>query len=399
MTPAIVVRLPRRALLQVELGSRGESALGEFVGPSVNGATMSPAPNRPAASTRHRQWFDVRAWTVFVVTVTALGLTGCSSGSEDQDRLARATSVPSKTTASSSASPVATTTAARLGAGELIVFDQLLAGEENRDLYAVDPSGGEPTLVRSHCEYPHWSPDGSQLSFLACLNPPDCTTRVAHMERSTGKVHGFPMPDPDLFTACALWAPSGETLACDGESESDPSRNGVYTVRASNGEGLTRVTSNPGGVDAPVTYSPDGRLLLFSRTPAGAGEGSAKAALFVTSARGGKATRITPFGYTDDAASWSPDGRSIVFETFGSLFRVRPDGTGMRKIAVSTTDGTPLEHTFDVAYSPDGSSIVFSVAGAEPGLYLAHPDGSGAERLTTSPTEDHHANWGVASGT
>jgi dipeptidyl aminopeptidase/acylaminoacyl peptidase len=141
----------------------------------------------------------------------------------------------------------------------------------------------------------------------------------------------------------------------------------VYTVRVSDGQGLTRVTSNPGGIDAPVAYSPDGRLLLFARTPAGAGESSAKTALFVTPARGGKATRITPLGYTDDAAAWSPDGRSIVFETFGSLFRVRPDGTGLRKIAVTTTDGTPLEHTFDVDYSPDGSSIVFSVAGAEPG--------------------------------
>ena len=358
---------------------------------------MSPAPNRTAPSTWHGQWFAVPTGTALVVAVTVLGLTGCGSASEDQERLAPTTSLSSTAAASATASPAATAAAAApLGAGELIVFDQL-AGEESRDLYAVDPSGGEPTLVR-HGEYPHWSPDGSQLSFLDCLNPPDCTTGVALIERATGKVHWFPMPDPDLFTGCALWAPSGETLACDGESESDPSRNGVYTVRASDGEGLTRVTSNPGGIDAPVAYSPDGRLLLFSRTPADAGESSANTALFVTSARGGKATRITPLGYTDDAAAWSPDGRSIVFETFGSLFRVRPDGTGMRKLVVATTDGTPLVHTFDVAYSPDGSSIVFSVAGAEPGLYLAHPDGSGAERLTTSPTEDHHANWGVASG-
>ena len=361
---------------------------------------MPPEPNRTGSSTWHRQWFDMRARTALAVAITALGLTGCGSASEDRDRPAPATSASSTSAATASSSPAATAAAAApLDPGELIVYDQLLAGEENRDLYAVDPNGGEPTLVRSPGEYPHWSPDGSQLSFLACLNPPDCTTGVALMERSTGRVHWFPMPDPDLFTGCALWAPSGETLACDGESESDPSRNGVYTVRVSDGQGLTRVTSNPGGVDSPVSYSPDGRLLLFSRTPAGAGESSAKTALFVAPARGGRATRITPMGYTDDAASWSPDGRSIIFETFGSLFRVRPDGTHMRKVAVTTTDGTPLEHTFDVDYSPDGSSIVFSVAGAEPGLYLAHPDGSGAERLTTSPTEDHHANWGVASGT
>ena len=199
---------------------------------------MSPAPNRPASSTWHRQCFGVRARAALVVAVVALGLTGCGSASEDQDRLAPATSVSSTAAAaSSSASPAATAAAASpLGPGELIVFDQLLPGEESRDLYAVDPSGGEPTLVRPG-EYPHWSPDGSQLSFLDCLNPPDCTTGVALMDRSTGKVHWFPMADPDLFTGCGLWAPSGETLACDGESESDPSRNGVYTVRVSDGAG------------------------------------------------------------------------------------------------------------------------------------------------------------------
>ncbi|HEX4698289.1 MAG TPA: hypothetical protein VH857_02880 [Actinomycetes bacterium] len=264
-------------------------------------------------------------------------------------------------------------------------------------MYAVGPEGGEPRLVLSPGEFPHWAPDGSQLAFQACLNPPDCTTGVALMERSTGEVHGFPMPDPDLFTSCAIWAPSGRTLACDGDSESDPTRNGVYTVRASDGEGLTRVTSNPGGTDSPVTYSPDGQRLLFARTP-GASDGGAESALFVTPSRGGRATRITPWGYTDDSASWSPDGRSIVFETFGSLFRVRPDGAGLTKIAVTTTEGTPLAHPFDAAFSPDGRSIVFSVAGAEPGLYLAHPDGSRAERLTMSPTEDHHGNWCAAPG-
>jgi hypothetical protein len=131
-----------------------------------------------------------------------------------------------------------------LGGGELIAFERVAPGAGERALYAIRPEGGEPRLLRSPGDYPHWSPDGSKL---ACLNPPDCTTSVALLERSTGDVHGFSMPDPDLFTACAVWAPSGRELACEGVSEGDPTRNGVYTVRASDSGALTRITTNPGG--------------------------------------------------------------------------------------------------------------------------------------------------------
>jgi WD40 repeat protein len=33
---------------------------------------------------------------------------------------------------------------------------------------------------------PHWSPDGDQIAFQACLDPPDCTTAVALLEPSAG---------------------------------------------------------------------------------------------------------------------------------------------------------------------------------------------------------------------
>ena len=217
------------------------------------------------------------------------------------------------------------------------------------------------------------------------------------MERSTGKVHGFTMPDPDLFTFCAIWAASGKTLACEGNSETDRKRNGVYAVRVSDGGGLTRITRNPEGDDFPLAYSPDGRMLLFDQAPAPGGD-SVQHALFVSPAGGGKAHRITPWGLTDDSASWSPDGRTIVFGTDGDLYRVNPDGNGLAKIEVRTPEGADATHAFDVSFSPDGRRIVFSFGGAEPGLYVSHLDGSKVTRLTTSPTEDHHANWGASSG-
>jgi Tol biopolymer transport system component len=327
-------------------------------------------------------------WPLALI-VAVLLLAACSGGDPKE-----ATS-PSPS-ADAAASRLTAKAVTPLGDGEFIVFDRLVPGEEeDRDLYAVGPDGGKPQMLRTG-QYPHWSPDGSKLAFNDCLNPPGCTTGPALIERSTGEVHGFTMPDPDLYTSCAIWAPSGKTLACEGGSESDPKRSGVYTVRVSDGNGLTRITSNPSGIDSPLTYSPDGRLLVFNRGPA---DDESKHAMFVTPAGGGgKARRITPWGLSDDTASWSPDGRTIVFGTSGYLYRVSPDGTGLAKIKVKTPDGSLATHAFDVSYSPDGRRIVFSLGGAEPGLYVADPDGSNVKRLTTSPTEDHHANWGTSPG-
>ena len=182
--------------------------------------------------------------------VAAASVAGCG-GKEGQ---------PAAKASSPAAEPTAT------GGGDLIVFERDVLGAEEPDLYAVGPDGGEPTLLTSPGGYPHWSPEGDQIAFQACLNPPDCTTAVALLEPSTGDVHGFSAPDPDLFTTCFIWAPSGRELACEGLSDPEPSRNGVYTVRASDGKGLTRMTTNPRGDDIPLAFSPDGTQLLFDRT-------------------------------------------------------------------------------------------------------------------------------------
>ena len=327
-----------------------------------------------------------RSVTGFVVTAVVLLAGGCGG---DDSR------APSRT-AAKSVGAAATATAAGatpMGADELIAFERDVPGAEERDLYAVGADGGEPRQLRSPGGYPHWSPDGSVLAFSACLNPPDCTTAVALLDRSTGDVHGHSAPDPELFTACTIWAPSGKRLACEGGSEADPKRNGVYTIRASDGRGLARMTSNPGGIDIPLAYSPDGRQLLLARTQPGE---SGKQALFVTPTSEGRPHRITRWGYTDDSASWSPDGRTIVFGTNGALYRVGPDGHGLAEISVNMPDGSPAQTAFDVSFSPGGERIVFSLGSPDPGLYTARADGGDVEKLTD--TDDHHANWGAAPG-
>jgi Tol biopolymer transport system component len=280
--------------------------------------------------------------------------------------------------------------------GDVIVFERDVPGADGPDLYVVGPDGREPSLLTSPGGYPHWSPDGDQIAFQACLNPPDCSTAVALLDPSTGDVHGFSAPDPDLFTTCFVWAPSGRELACEGLSDAEPSRNGVYVIRASDGKGLRRMTTNSGGDDIPLAYSPDRSHLLLDRTDPSRG-GPANHALFVTPIRGGRQPhRITPWGYTDDYASYSPDGRAIVFGTSGSLYRVSPEGRGLAKITLEMP-GASAGNAFDVSFSPDGRRIIFSLGSPQPGIYMARLDGSAVEQLTASPTVDHHANWGAAS--
>jgi Tol biopolymer transport system component len=290
---------------------------------------------------------------------------------------------------SASASASTSASAADLPDGELVAYERVVPGAEERDLYVVGPEGGEPRLVRTPGDFPHWSADGSRLAFNACLNHPDCTTAHAEVRRSTGKEQGFSSPDPDLELHCPIWAPSGERLACDGYGTEDPALNGIYAVRASDGGDLTRVTSNPGGEDAPLAWSPDSSELLFSR------KGSHGAALFVTPVGTAQPHRITPYVVEEDSGAWSPDGRTIVFNANGTVNRVRPDGTGRAEIRLQMPDGSPARTVFDVSLSPDGRELVFSLGPPSPGIYRAALEGGVVQLVAKGNL--HHPNWGAAA--
>jgi Tol biopolymer transport system component len=329
-----------------------------------------------AAESGPRRSFSYPLRAVLVLLCAAV-LGGC--GSDGDSEGGGASSAESSSAAS----------AADLPDGELVAFERAVPGAEERDLYVVGPEGGEPRLLRSPGDFPHWSADGGRLAFNACLNPPECTTAHAEIRRSTGKEQGFESSDPDLELHCPIWAPSGERLACDGYGTEDPALNGIYTVRAPDGRDVTRVTSNPGGEDAPLTWSPDGSQLLFSR------KGSRGAALFIVPISGAQPRRITPYVVEEDSGAWSPDGRSIVFNANGTVNRMRPDGTDRSEIPLKMPDGSPARTAFDVSLSPDGHEIVFSLGPPSPGIYRAALEGGVVQLVAKGNL--HHPNWGAAA--
>ena len=135
-----------------------------------------------------------------------------------------------------------------------IVFSRVL--QHDTVTYTVNPDGSHmQQLFAGFSGFPRWSPDGSQVSLLAPCTDGEENCAATIVDPDTGTFREFKWPDPALETHCGFgWSPDGTQLACESFGVTDPSRNGIYTIRASDGRGLSRVTSNPGGDDIPGDY-------------------------------------------------------------------------------------------------------------------------------------------------
>ncbi|HEY9336197.1 MAG TPA: amidohydrolase, partial [Kribbella sp.] len=102
------------------------------------------------------------------------------------------------------------------------------------------------------------------------------------------------------------------------------------------------------GTNLMVSVSPDGKWLAFDLATA----------IWVTPAAGGTSRRLTDDLQDATRPRWSPDGRSIVFQSYRDgnfhLWSIRPDGTGLRQLTSGRYDHREPHVT------PDGRSIIFS---------------------------------------
>jgi TolB protein len=258
-----------------------------------------------------------------------------------------------------------------------------------------NPDGSHVQQLFGEGGIPHWSPDGTKVAFGG---PGDGDGgSVAHIvDVDTGSIRLVPTPDPSAFILCVIWSPDGRRLACGVENDDTPSRNGVYTVRSSDGGGLRRVTS---GNDLPGDYSPDGKRIVFLRDnptrPANASH-----AFFVVNLDGSGLRRITPWGLVGEAegpvGSWSPDGTKILFGSRGgNLYTVHPDGSGLTQIPIDTGGG--FSFASQPVWSPNGQKMVFGLFLSSTGhgnIYTSRTDGTQLRQVTNSG-DVNAPDWGT----
>ena len=188
---------------------------------------------------------------------------------------------------------------------------------DSDDLWRVAPDGTDFSPVTSHHGppwyiEPSWSPDGQWLVFEVDNDVPDdrqqgsvWKVRADGSELTPltdGPAHGTDDRQPN-------WSPTGDRILFQRRAPGGEDWN-VFTMTP-DGADIRQVTSATSS-DTDASWSPDGRFIVYSSDDGGLPLPN----LFIIPAGGGMPVRVTFSDATEDSApSWSPDGGWLVFES------------------------------------------------------------------------------------
>lgn len=136
------------------------------------------------------------------------------------------------------------------------------------------------------------------------------------------------------------------------------------------------------GTNIAAALSPDGRLLAVDTV----------GVLWVLSASGGLARRLTSDLFDVAQPDWSPDGRTLTFQSYRDgtfdVWSIGADGRGLRRL----THG-PYDHR-EPRFSPDGRFVVFSGdRSGSYGIYTYDLVTGQLSAVADSPSEEYEPAW------
>jgi TolB protein len=161
------------------------------------------------------------------------------------------------------------------------------------------------------------------------------------------------------------WSPDGRRLVFSGGPGGEDH---IYVINA-NGSGLRQLTRRH--EDTSPAWSPDGTEIAFTR-------GVNRLAIYLMRTDGSDQRLLTP----GDEPAWSPHGTILAFE----LFNVSgSSANGMYAIAPGRSKAFRMGFGMSPAWSPDGRQIAFfccsGYAESDNGVYVVDANGGRPRRL------------------
>jgi Tol biopolymer transport system component len=198
------------------------------------------------------------------------------------------------------------------------------------DVFVVDADGSDLRQVTADEKnlwsgQPTWSPDGKELAYVRGQSiASTVTSKYGELFRIelTGEgmrplTTGWPDTDPD-------WSPDGRAIAFirgEGLSSFTDMNDDLFVLQLDTGQ-VRRLTTTPAGTfEGAPAWSPDGSRIAFARTTRSS-QFDGTASLHVIDRDGSHEERLLDYELFADAPyslSWSPDGRSLAFETSAEL--------------------------------------------------------------------------------
>ncbi len=304
--------------------------------------------------------------------------------------------------------------------GSHVIFVRSTIAEDKRSressLWMAETSGdSEPRRFTSGSgdRSPRWSPDGSQIAFLANRNG---ETKIWTIPFGGGEAR--PLFESDHNITGFEWSPRGDRLLISLSKELTPNdnkendepeadvrivstslykgdRTGILSDRRTHlwvydieADSLQQLTWGDDWNARSASFSPDGNSVSYHANPSGGDyEGDYNSDLFVIPADSGAVQQLTQTGARSTSPVWSPDGQTLAFSyTEGRyekswVYLIGADGTQKRNASAELD-----LIAGNLQWSPNSRHLYFESnhhGGA--GLFRISIDSGAVEKVLTGP--------------